>query len=162
MNAIRIADGLGHHFRFLWEDDVWNPVYHQLNTEEQHRVLGQSIVPVRQFFSEDFIRRFHLNEAPKGETVLSFPPSKCKLRKIRRKERARGVIGWEPNQHLLNAAAEELLSSRGALSYPDAYARIGFAPSIQTAIDNALSLDIGPFVALHLRSGDMVFGKQGA
>lgn len=158
MNALRLADALGHRFAFSWESDVWNPVYHQLDISGGQIVRGHSITPVDKLFSPRFIKANYIADGALPK-VLPFSPQFGSMQAVRAVEEEEDMFGWEPDQHMFSSAVEQLVSRQRAMSYPKAFLAIEFASSISKVIDQARSIDLGSFDALHLRSGDMVYGQ---
>lgn len=158
INAIRLADCLDADLRFHWTSDVWNPVYHQLDVEASTPVLGHSIGSAADFFSKDYIGRHGLDNYER-KMFRAFPAKPISLEQVLKIQTEGNISGWTPSQHFLESEFDSGFMSRVKLDTASAFHRIEFSASISSAIRAARSMDVGPYIALHMRSGDMVFGE---
>lgn len=158
INAIRLADALDRDFRYFWTSNIWNPVYHKLATAKEKPILGQSITQQEEIFSEFFIENFSLKtHNPKDYRPC---PSKPITRaKFDQAEKTQAVKGWVPNQNFMEGEFDKTFMQTVNLSSRDAFNRISFSPAIQNVITAARRVNIKAFDAVHMRSGDMVFGE---
>lgn len=158
MNAIRFADRLKTDFRFFWTSDIWNPVYHKLDVKDEKAILGQSIAPQEEIFSKAFIDAYALPELDQGK-YKPFPGKPLTEDKIRAAEAKTDFLGWLPNQNFLAADLDAKFLSSFPMTGQAAFDKIGLAPEIDAVVKSAFALDVPKFEAIHLRSGDMVFGE---
>lgn len=158
ISAIRFADTLDRDFHFFWTSDIWNPVYHKLSTEKEKPVLGQSVAPQEEIFSAAFIEKYALaHHNPKDYRAC--PPKPITLQKFLTAETADQVKGWVPSQNFMETDCDKTFMTTVKMSSAKAFAKIGFAPDIATLLKSASQIALPRFDAIHLRSGDMVFGE---
>jgi hypothetical protein len=158
INAIRFADTLDRNFRFFWTSDIWNPVYHKLSTEKDKPILGQSIAPQEEIFSAAFIEKYAL-KTHNPKDYRACPPKPITHAKFTAAETAGRVMGWVPNQNFMENVCDSTFMTTVKMSSAEAFAKISFAPDIVTLLKAANQTVLPRFDAIHLRSGDMIFGE---
>lgn len=154
INAMRIADVLDIPFGISWTDKVWNPDYEQLTADKTKHVIGQSIIAKEMMFSKDFIQAC-VNNTIKKSDLAPFPKAGLSKDAVK----AAKTMGWVTDQRYLEKSCSKEFLATLKMSSAEAFDQIGFSLRIRTIISEARQLDLPPFVALHLRSGDMVYGK---
>ena len=158
MNAIRLADVLDRDFKFSWTSDIWNPVYHKLSTQKERSVIGQSIAPQEEIFSKEFIEKHALNEHnPKHYRACAGKP--ITFASFMAAESANKITGWVPSQNFMENEFDKAFMEKVKITSREAFNKIKFSNSISQVIDMANQIRLPKFDAIHLRSGDMVFGE---
>ena len=146
-NAKALADRLGYRFGFSWSSkDIVDQQSHTVD------VVGK-------IFSADFIERHWLGETIKAADFgvlggTAFTPSD--LDTVARQGRLRGWIcnGFDVLDFFRDDGAEPLRRSEALRAF-------GFSPAVRQALDAAGKCRFpGPMAALHLRSGDIVYGHH--
>lgn len=158
INTIRLADALGTDFKFHWTADIWNPVYHLISEKQKNTVLGQSIASQEEIFSEEFIKKYEL-DTYHAKKFRSCPQGPMTLAKFRQDQENHEFEGWTPSQRFLENDCDPEFLKTIQKSSADAFRTIGFTPEIENLIFRAAEEKIEEFDAVHLRSGDMVFGE---
>jgi len=158
MNAIRLADALDTDFRFHWTSDIWNPVYHQLATDKDKQILGQSVASQEEIFAVSFIKDYALTQH-NPQKYRPCPPKPMTLAKFKAAEVDGAIAGWVPNQNFLENTWDKSFLQKVKTSSKDAFGRIAFCPPIEALVQSAQNERLPRFDAIHLRSGDMVFGE---
>ncbi len=149
MNAMLMAEAFGGRFYFNW-----GPLRRTAET-----LKTQSVDHRKTTFSADFIRAHHVNKAilnsvsigefhslPQGETLAA---------------RMSGYDGVTIRQNLAPFQHKELAARNvdPKTAYPRIFEKIAFAPALARMKDLADRVDLAAdTVALHLRSGDVVYG----
>lgn len=154
INAIRLADHLDADFRFSWSDKIWSDVYVTLDANRPAQVLGQSIAPQAEIFSQKFI----VNHAMKHWSTNTFVPVPA-YNVTQEALTTSGRLGWFTTQHHLSTDYGPQVANDCKISSANAFERIEFSDQLMQAVEKARALDLGDFLALHLRSGDMVYGE---
>lgn len=146
LNAMRMADLLGVDFRFSWPE--------MFGDKPQH-----AIVPAEQFFAADFLAAHLIDDADAWDGYAA-PAGHAKDLEALRLELTsaeRGLVA--PNRWLGKYVDKTVPGIRGGFS--GEFARIGFHPQIETAIDAARAVPLGDKpVGLHLRAGDVFHGTR--
>lgn len=143
MNAIWLSEYLGVDFRFSWD----------VKFSED---LAHGIAPVEKMFSRSFIDRFYC-EGLNGLTTwkLGVVPKRETLEALLEKN----VIIEAPRTHL-GTHLKNYTDDDFKAGLKKAFDRIEFSEGIRNAIALARQTEVPEAaVALHLRSGDIVFGK---
>jgi hypothetical protein len=154
INAIRLAAYLDAAFRFTWTSEVWNDVYDKTVATKYTPILGQSIAPKEQIFAPDFIAKYAISYWSKDDfspidqgQVTANALAKSSAR------------GWFSTQHHIAADYGISVETACRLSSSDAFHMIKFNDETAALVHQARDIDLGEFTAIHLRSGDMVYGE---
>ncbi|WP_245279065.1 hypothetical protein [Mesorhizobium loti] len=144
-NAKSLADRLGYRFGFTWNS-------RDITDEDSH-----TVDVVGKIFSGDFIEKHWLGDRikPADFGVLGgsvFAPSD--LEAVARSGKLRGWICDD-------FGVLDIFRDEGVRPNPsEALRAFGFAPAVRQALDAAGKCRFpGPMAALHLRSGDIVYGQ---
>lgn len=146
-NAKALADRLGYRFGFTWSNRT-------ITDEGSH-----TVDVVGKIFSADFIEKHWLGKKIRTDDFgvlgrTDFTPSDLEAMAKRRKLR-----GWICNEFnaldfFSDDSAEPVAKSQALRSF-------GFSPAVRQALDAAGRCRFpGPMAALHLRSGDIVYGQN--
>lgn len=154
INGIRLADALQLDFRLAWTPEVWNPDYDRYHTGGERPILGQSICAGDRIFSTEFLQR-HATDYVASDPFRPLP---------RNGDLSDGLIdpelrGWIVDRLPLETSFTPDFLKLVRMSAEQAFQKIGFTDEVERVIAHARSIDIGDFVAIHLRSGDMTYGE---
>jgi len=146
LNAIRLSDLLGVEFRFTW------PLDHA--DEESH-----AIAPADQFFSRAFLadHRVDHDTMAEGFVLPAGPADDLDTLRAQLASAPRGLLA--PNRSLASRIDGEAVPAvlRG---YSSEFARIGFHPDIEAAIEAARAAPLpAESTGIHLRAGDILDGR---
>ena len=153
MNAIRLAAHLDVDFRFTWSNELWNDAYDKTVSTAPAKMFGHSIVPIEQIFASEFIEKYACLECADSD-FAPVPKTNLTTNALSRS----ALRGWYTTQHHLATEYGAPFANTCKLSSSDAFSQIKFTDETEAAVQQARSLDLGDFVAIHLRSGDMVYG----
>lgn len=154
INAIRLAAHLDADFRFTWTNEIWNDVYNKTVAPKSGQILGQSIAPKEQVFAPDFIAKYNITNDAQDDFV---PIVKGQMTASALANS--DVRGWFSAQHQIAVDYGTSVESACRLSPSDAFQKIKFNGETAALVQQARDIDLGEFTALHLRSGDMVYGE---
>jgi hypothetical protein len=146
-NAKALADRLGYRFGFTWNSSA-------IVDQESH-----TVDVVGKIFSADFIDKHWLGEKIKASDFdvlggTAFTPSD--LDAVARQGRLRGWICDDFD--VLDFFRDD---GAGPVRISEALRAFGFSPAVRQALDTAGKCRFpGPMAALHLRSGDIVYGHH--
>ncbi len=145
-NAIAVANFLGADFRFEWDAIPFHPELH-------------AIQPVEDTFEAGFVRDHHAAKVVSEEyAALVFPPytpaKLCALMEAPYK----GIIMQQTGlHHIMDLKAQPDWPQR----FRQAFDSLPFVAPVEAARQRALTAELPAHpVALHLRSGDIVFGEH--
>ncbi|WP_245892639.1 hypothetical protein [Helicobacter valdiviensis] len=139
LNAIKISQAFGEDFYFRWD---WK------RNNEYH-----AVEPKEHVFSQDFIRKYYLNELPK-ETVGTYRNF------FEDYEKFVNFRGYVQNQEFVNYCKKYNVENRWkTFSYKQAFEFIDFSKKYKNIIDKIQSLKLKDVVAVHLRGGDIVYAN---
>lgn len=153
INAIRMSAYYNADFRFVWTDKIWNDIYTKTDPSGPTNLLGQSIASIENIFAPAFIKDHAVSAWSKEDfdplptpapSSNDGPPSDVK--------------GWYTTQHHLAQDYGANIEKTCPITSMDAFQKIGFHPDTAAFIERAQQIDLPEFTALHLRSGDMVYG----
>ena len=159
LNSKLLAETIGWEFSFGWKDSNWLHDYRALENSVIGKIAVTNDFPAEEVFSSSFLRDFHKPKRPDGNFLpVQQMSSVADLESARRQE---GFAGLITGQQLILEEIRRLGSGAGSpLSYPQVFRTIGFSDKYRRlqklARDAALPKN---FIAIHLRSGDMVYGE---
>jgi glycosyltransferase involved in cell wall biosynthesis len=138
INAIYVSNMTGFEFKFNWTDRLENNDFHSIENKDN-------------IFSGEYIAKHHL-EFKSTQLFLKY-----NTKNIYKDERGlfETFDGWEVNQNYLNMGS----NSKVLEGYKQAFDSIQFSHGIKIALKEADMIVLPEnSVAIHLRSGDIVFG----
>ncbi len=143
LNAIRLADLLGVEFRFSWP----------LRPAHEPK---QAIVPAEDFFSADFLAAHLIEHDTSGYVALDGRAEDLGALRDQLTAAERGLL--TPNRWLGRFIDHRAVAGVSG-GFSAEFARIGFHPRIQAAIDAAGAAPLPEDTAgIHLRAGDVLHG----
>jgi tetratricopeptide (TPR) repeat protein len=154
INAKLIAQRVGCRFGFTWNRDApVNKTFHVVD-------------PVDKIFSVDFIERYWLGESIPENEFLALPEMEFTQRDLRETLRGKDTRGWICNElNVLRRFRDtppilNFLGFGETLRTKNVFRQLDFAPEVQVAFATAHRQAMArPMAAIHLRSGDIVYGK---
>lgn len=158
INAIRLADMMGTPFRMVWRADVKDSEKHVMDISAEQVVLPHSVKSKDELFLSAFLDEHAIDETELLPSTR-FPLDAGSIEEVLSFAESKGAAALVPISRPLERQMNPELAKQLRLSTAEAFARIGFAAPAQQALDFADEVPVEDFAALHLRSGDIVFGS---
>lgn len=153
VNAKSLADRMGCRFGFTW------------NGQSVDHMEFHAVERVDKVFSADFVEKHWLGDEI-DVTRFSVLDGTFTRRSLEAEAGKPGLLGWTCNEFaILRSLRQGWLKARLPANRPrrwrhQAFASLGFAPAVKAAIAAAEERRFSrPMAALHLRSGDIVYGS---
>jgi len=153
VNARSLADRMGGRFGFTW------------NGQSVEHMEFHAVERVDKVFSADFVEKHWLGEEIDVTRFNSLDGAFSRY-SLEAEARRPGLLGWTCNEFgILRSLRQGWLKARLPANKParwryQAFASLGFAPAVKAAIAAAEERRFSqPMAALHLRSGDIVYGS---
>jgi tetratricopeptide (TPR) repeat protein len=154
INAGVIAERVGSRFGFIWN--------RQASVDKTFHVVDT----VDKIFSADFIERCWLGETVPKSEFLPLPLIEFSRRDLRKAARGKDIRGWICNELTVlkrfrdTWTFRDFFGLRGPVNTAKVFQKFGFAPDVEAAFAAAQKpAMVRPVAAIHLRSGDIVYGK---
>ncbi|MGX8012143.1 hypothetical protein ACVDG8_025835 [Mesorhizobium sp. ORM8.1] len=153
VNAKSLADRMGCRFGFTW------------NGQSVEQMEFHAVERVDEVFSADFVEKHWLGDEI-DVTRFSALGGTFTRHSLEAEARTPGLQGWTCNEFgILRSLRQGWFKARLPVNKParwrrQAFASLGFAPAVKAAIAAADERRFSrPMAALHLRSGDIVYGS---
>jgi tetratricopeptide (TPR) repeat protein len=144
MNAIDLADRLQLPFYFMWPRVTADHTFNAISSADR-------------VFAREFLTNHHKEFLPSERFILidGNPVDKSVLDQLREDHRTMGLLvgTWAERVSLEGAFPPSKPAS-------ELFSRISLTPRMQEALDLAASADVRDAVAIHIRSGDIIYGDS--
>ena len=159
LNAIMLASALNWRFCFSWSDSTRPCSYRNVDKSVINNIAVASNFPAEMVFSRLFIRRHLQQERPLGSFISikkNFSPEK-----LWEATRSPDFAGFTSTQILLDDRIFFLGGSKTELAYQKAFAQVRLSKSFRKLVTYSRRVQLPEnFVAVHLRSGDVIYGDS--
>ncbi len=158
LNAVVMAKTFNYKFGYVWRDQV-HAHHLQKGANENKNLVGHAIVTEHEFFDPVFISNYSVTDK-KLQGFRTITGKGLTYDSLYKAELENKLEGWfSPRLELKEHFSDELLINE-FFSYKDAFSFIKFNKPITKSIELAkTAMKSEPFVALHLRSGDVFYGE---
>ena len=159
LNALLISDALGYSFKFSWSPGVWNPLYRKSDAEKPELIHSALDFPAEDLFAKEFISSHCVPRQPPG-VFHKFRQREATPARIQEWEREADFAGVIPVQLDIRGEVGALSSRKKKPNYAQVFSQISFSPRYEEIKHLAHTIELPEnFIAIHLRSGDLVYGE---
>ena len=160
LNGLYLAKALNCEFKLVWPDGIAGPAkdFEKSKEKDASNLIGHSVEPLASIFADERILgaqsagRLAIRSLIAEETGLSA------AQLLQSKLHDEPNTLYAPSGDLGETLAPEL-APNAEFGLPDIFESLKFSPSMEKAIQAARAVDLERnFAALHIRSGDIVYG----